>query len=37
MKNRKNINIGIRAAYWEATGKRPKTLREAKAYFGIKK
>lgn len=36
MKNRKNINLGIRAAFYESTGKKAKTLREAKAHFGIK-
>jgi len=34
--NIKNKNAGIRNAFYQSTGRKAKTLREAKAYFGIK-
>lgn len=33
---RQNQRTGLKTAYWEATGKKAKTLKEAATYFGVK-
>ena len=34
--NVRNKNAGIRNAFYQSTGKKAKTLKQAKAHFGIK-